>query len=167
MAILSVDDFKTGITQIASDEYSRDILLTFIDEEWENQQIKLMLGATEGQAFIDDLVSGIPQAAKYTKLFNSFSYEVSNHPHRCIGIKEILKRLLYYNYTNQQANDQTSGGNMAVNQEAASPLNYSLTHRLRNEAVNEVEKLQNYCIRNKETYPSFEFVYQYDYVNII
>jgi hypothetical protein len=167
MGILAASDFASGNTKIAGNGFSDADLTASLSEEWENEQIKLMLGNTEGLAFIADLSGGEPQTAKYITIFNEFSFAIGGHPYRCIGIKKILTYLFYFEYTTQQENVNTGSGNKTIESEAARPLMYSMGQRLYNEARDNADILQGYCIENRDTYTDFKLVHQYPYAAMI
>lgn len=167
MAILSASDFTSGVTKIAGNQFSSANINASIDENWEQLQIKRMLGSTEGQSFIDDLVDGEPQTAKYVTIFNEFLFNYGNIPYECIGIKEILKRLFYCEYLRQQENINTGLGNKIGVSEASNDLFIHAGHTLWNEAAANVDNLQGYCRIESDTYTDFEFVYRYQMVSPI
>jgi len=167
VAILSASDFKSGRVKLASSQTDVANLTALISSDWENKQIRRMLGATEGDAFIADLVAGVPQTAKYITIFNSFEFEIANWPYSCAGIKEILKYLFYYYFTQEQSTFNSSAGDKSLNIEASNDLFISKGMRLRNRASSEVTYLQRYCLDNSDTYTDFEVVYQYPYLSPI
>ena len=169
MSILKTTDFASGRVKVSQDQYNVSDFADFITDERNYMRIKTILGNTLGQEFIDDLTGdpAVPQTAKFTTIFSEFEYEYENISGYSIGLKEILKRLCYYDYVTQQAEINQSGGNKVIQHEASQPATFAIKLvRLYNEAIDGIRELQLYVNDNDDTYTDFDGKY-FEYETIL
>lgn len=162
MSILKTTDFQSGKTRISQDQYSTADLEAFIGDQENYGRIKHIFGATLGQELIDDLAGdpAEPQTAKWITLFSEFNYNFDDVPVYCIGLKEVLKRLCYYDYVLQQAEQNQMNGNQVAQSEASSAASFQLKAvRIYNEAVNGIRQLQLYVSDNSDTFSDYDGFY--------
>ena len=164
--ILQLSDFESGLTQISTNEYTSANLLSYLTEENEKKYIYQIFGKTLGDEFLADLsgTPSVPNTAKWQLVFSQFDYEVNDYGINCIGIKEILKYLLYRDYVSQQPIKNTITGNSSVRGEASDPNGMvKKVTVIYNRAAEEIDTLQHYIVLNSTDYPNFRgqiFEYQ-------
>lgn len=156
--IIQRQDFHSGITAITENQFSVDELDFYITEKLENNNIRLILGKTLGDAFIADLTGTprIPQTAKYVTIFNELDFTISNEPYHTTGLKDILKTMVFISFTSDQTTFNSGSGNMRIIQEAAQS-NSLITKNglLTNRNFENITSLQGYVRENPTDYPDF------------
>lgn len=158
--ILETTDFATGLTRIAQDQNTVIDLQTYITADTEKALLYRIMGKTEADLFIADLTASTPQTpqtAKWTALFSAFTWENGSMVYSNIGLKEILKYYIYFDYVSTQPVINQSGGNAHLSQEASNPEGIiKKADVLINRAYIEATNLQWYMNYNSDTYPNFE-----------
>lgn len=157
--ILSTTDFAGGITAISSNQYTDEDLALYITEKLEDQNIRLILGTTLGDAFIADLTGTprVPATAKYLLIFNDLGFSISTEPYYTTGIKDILKKIVFIGFTTDQETFNSGSGNVNISQEAAtSDRLITKNGILTNRNYESITNLQNYVMENPVDYPDFK-----------
>ena len=154
--ILATTDFESGLTRIAQDSNTIIDLTTYLTTDNEKRYIYDVMGKTLGDLFIADLVNGVPQTAKYLTIFNPFHFVEGDTTYSNIGLKEILKYFVYFEYTSSQTVINQSGGNQGILTEASTPEGLIKKGEIiYNRAVDNTTNLQCYLIDNSTDYPDF------------
>lgn len=148
------EDFKGGKFPISQNQFSN--LEDFIEDDFMSKWLRLILGSTEATAFIADLsMAGDPETAKYIDIDNSFEFDYNSCPYSCVGLREIIKMLIYYKYTSQQASFNQTNGNANVSQEATTVESYKSTI-VYNNAVEQMRIMALYLSDNTSTYTDYK-----------
>lgn len=155
MAIVLNSDF-VGKYELSLTAYNTPLIDSYINK-YEKQYLIKLLGKELYDLFIDDLVSGVPQSAIYTKIYNELC--VSTFCEGVIsskGIKEMLIGFIYYHYTLDNEEIQTPTGTKRLKSENSdnvtiSSLNYSRF----NDNVESFQTIQYYIQENSSDYPTF------------
>lgn len=158
--ILQASDFETGITKIGYNDLTQDTLETYFTDDKQTEWIYLAIGKTEGDLFIADISSYAPASAEWIAVFSEFNFEISSRTYFCIGFKEILKYLAYYEYVSDQTMFNTPGGNKSLSSEAAT--NEGIIQKatiLHNRAMDNIHTLRCYMDENSASYPNLEQQY--------
>ena len=156
--ILSTTDFATGYVKISQNQNTIQDLQTYITTAKENSYIKDILGVELGEAFIADL-SGDPSepiTAKFQLIFDFFTFSDHGLNEKCIGLKEILKYLVYNDYTSQQKTLNQAGGNSRVQTEAS--IDEGLVDKttfIYNRAAMQICSLQYFVSQDPVLYPGY------------
>lgn len=154
--ILAASDFEGGKYQISYDPNTQTDLEVYLTDDNEKSLLYELMGKTEADAFIADLVSGVPVTAKWTAIFNWFSYNEDSEVITCDGLKEYLKGRVYYQYVSQQPIVNLAQGNARLTNDAS--VEESLVTKeivLYNRVIHEGEKIQYYMYWESATYPDF------------
>lgn len=155
--ILSTD-FALGEVRISQSDNSKTLLDNFLTAAEEKRVVYNILGATLGQAFLDDLTGTPlePQTAKWTAIYSQFTFAESDEPYTCIGLKEILKYYFYCKYVSQQPLLNTSNGNTgtAIESGITEGMITKVTI-INNRMVDQINILQFYIGLDATTYPNF------------
>ena len=165
MSILKTTDFAAGKTKISQNQFTKADLESYITDEQNYGRIKRIFGATLGQEFINDLAGdpAVPQTAKWITLFSEFNFTYEDIPVYCIGLKEVLKHLAYYEYVLNQAEQNQMNGNQVAQSEASSPASFQLKAvRAYNRAVHGIRELQLYVDDSSDfsDYDGFYFEFE-------
>lgn len=158
MSILKTTDFQSGMVKIAQSQYTTADLSEFISDEKQYQKIREILGYDLGQELIDDLSGdpAVPQTDKWTDIWDEFSYEWEDVSLYSLGIKEILKRLVYCDFEIYQRDMNTANGEQIVQQEASVAATGMKRVRLFNKAVESIRTIQIYVDDRPNTYSDFD-----------
>ena len=116
-----------------------------------------LMGAELAKLFIADLdANGVPQTAIYQALYNAFQEDDSDTG--CVivslGIKEMVKRLVYFYYVRGLNTNVTLNGNK-TNEGENSKINGKIDWLIRkyNEAIDTGKAIQWYIGENLDDYP--------------
>ena len=95
--ITKISDY-IGYFALAKNKYTDEQLQSYIDR-FEEIALRSLLQC-EYDAFIADLVDGVPQSAKWLDIYNSF-YECSTcgFTYQSKGIPDYIKCFVFYNYS--------------------------------------------------------------------
>lgn len=165
--IIQASDFQGGKYAISQNRVSN--LSSFIEDVWIKHWIRVMLGATEGDAFIADLdPNGNPQDAKYQTINNALNFEYAGCPFKTVGIAEILQMLFFADYTAGQATFNQTSGNSTVTQEA-SEADKIKANLIYNQAIENMRHLALYVRNNTNTYTDYKDggVFELDFADIL
>ena len=108
--IVQLSDFETGLYEINFNSFQEKNLQWYIDK-YEKHYLLLLLGIDEYDNFINDLVSGVPQTAKYITIFDPLEFYTNDEVLKLSsGIKEMLLGFIYFHYVRDTNNVQTTVG---------------------------------------------------------
>lgn len=158
--ILQASDFNSGVTKIGYNDLTQSSLESAFTDAKQTDWIYQAIGKTEGDLFIADLSSYEPTSAEWIAIFSEFNFEISSKTYFCIGFKEILKHLAYYEYVSDEPIFNTPAGNKTLSTEAAT--NEGIIKKatvLYNRAVDNIHIMRCYMDENSSDYPNLESQY--------
>lgn len=154
--ILDIADFDSGKSEINYNSYQEVNLQAYIDR-YEKEYLIELLGVTEYNAFIADLVSGVPQSAKYLVIYNSLAVEINSCNITTNGMKEMLKGFIYFHYVRDNMVNQTTVGSKQT--ESENSKNISATSAFIqsrfNDSVDDFKNIQYYIEENDGDYTDY------------
>lgn len=139
MSILTPTYFESGIYTISQDRFTEADLQKFIDT-WEPYYLVRMFGVDLYELFKADLNAGVPQTARFTKVFNPFavqsesSFFYNTYPldygylpqivgqnciHESFGIKDMLAGFIFFEFMRDLAMKATPVGHRKPSQEVS------------------------------------------------
>jgi len=148
MSILNItySDFGKGKFELHHGMYEQAKIQAYIDK-YERQYLVKLLGVELFNLFVADLVSGVPQTAIYTKIYEAFEYDnVNCNIYISEGIIDMIKGFVYYQYLKDLTNNVAVSGNvrpMGENSENVSTLN-SMIYTRYNDSVRTYKAIQHY-----------------------
>lgn len=150
--IIAVDQL-TGRFQVTQNVKRTTTIEDYIDSVERPFIIKL-LGADLGSAFWDDLdADGVPQEDRFLVLYEAFDIDDSCGVKSSKGIVEILKAMVYAQYTRDADSFNTDTGNQSPSGENAVRIDPSYKIcKAYNEAIASVHAIQWYINDNPEDY---------------
>jgi len=153
---LTSTDF-IGYYQIAKpNSHQIGELQSYIDSV-EPSVLRDLLGCELYDLFIADLVSGVPQSARFTAIFNAFNLDDGDCQYRSLGIKEMLKGFVYYSYVRDSDYFNTISGNVKnnfANSTGTRGVQYGLDERY-NVSLDTYDTIQWYINENITNYPEY------------
>jgi hypothetical protein len=159
MSLLDItyEDFGKGKFELHQGMYQQDTIDAYIDK-YERQYLVKLLGVELFNLFVADLVSGVPQSARFTQIYNSFEYDDAT----CLitiseGMVDMIKGFIYFQYLKDQTNQVAVSGNvrpMGENSENVSTLN-SMIYTRYNEGVKTYKAIQRYIEDNSSNYVEY------------
>lgn len=154
--ILNITDFDSGKTEIAYNTYQQADLQYYIDR-YEREYLIDLLGVVEYNAFIADLVGGVPTSAKFLTIYNPLAEEINDHNITTYGMKVMLQGFVYFHYVRDNMVGQTTGGSKRT--ESDNSTNITATSALIqarfNDSVEDFRSIQFYIENNEDDYPDF------------
>jgi hypothetical protein len=164
--IVSITDFETGTTAIATDNFTEEELQTAIDT-YELTLLYEMLGVELCDLFIADLDDGEPQTQRFIDIFNAWFKDINGDLIQSLGIKQMLVKWIFFFYVRQQSQVNTISGN----EQSESSINYfskmgfaTLVNEY-NYCISTFKSIQRYIIANGSTYPEYKGIHK-DYISI-
>lgn len=116
--IVTISDF-VGAFQIQEDPRTT-AKFNYIRNEFENDFLYQLLGATLAEAFLADLdVNGVPQTAIYEAIYEPFAEDYNGHVIRSKGLKEAVKAVVWFYFARQNNHLITTSGNTVKKSENA------------------------------------------------
>lgn len=153
--IVEITDF-TGTWKISTDQYTK---VDFDDtrDEVQFELIYEIMGATMGQAYIDDLnASGVPADPLYLALYNSFTQDDNTELIKSEGIKAMVKYHVYFRYIREQNIQKAITGNVENKHEnAQAARSISFLIKAYNRAIETAKAIQWYICQNSADYPDY------------
>lgn len=150
--------FKSGLLLIATNKHTEADLQAFIDE-YEVTYIEDMLGCDLAALFFADLVAGIPQSPRFLVIFNKFCIDDDNcgKQWKSIGIIEMLKRFIYWEYVRQQKVFNTNTGSVVNENEVSRETNMSESgiFQVYNEGIHTYWAIKWFICDNESDYPEY------------
>lgn len=148
MSLLGItySDFGKGKFELHHGMYEQAKIQAYIDK-YERQYLVKLLGVELFNEFVADLVAGVPQSAKYLKIYNPFEYDnVDCYIHISEGMIDMIKGFVYYQYLKDLTNTVAVSGNVrqaGENSENVSTLN-SMIYTRYNDSVRTFKAIQYY-----------------------
>lgn len=146
---LQIEDFDNGRFKLALNEYNEADLQSYIDAVEENEILKLF-GLTLGRLVYDNPTS-------YPELTDPFQEEINGCLVISLGVTEMLRRFVYFDYIRDQYTKSVVGGVARNVNEQSSNLN-TTSHDIftrYNEGVDTWKAIQTKCFYDNVTYPTF------------
>lgn len=153
--IVEISDF-TGKFKISTDQHSEEEFEAFRDDH-QYDLIYEMLGATLGQAFIDDLDSGgVPQDPLFTAIYDAFVEDDGSEMRKSVGIKVMVRNYLFVKYARENPALVAMTGNQESKQENSEAVR-SVTWLVNkyNDAIATGQTIQWYICENSAGYPDY------------
>lgn len=169
MAFLTYADFSSGKYKIAQDNYSQATLTAYITK-FEKRYLQDLMGIELYNLFVADLVSNVPQAARFTAIYNEFAEDddgltsglsgqvsVENKIVRSEGIEEMLKGFIFFEYNRDFPVKNTMTGNVQEDNENSKVLNSLKAGIIEkyNEAIATYKAIQWKLEDESSTYPEY------------
>jgi len=148
MSILGItyDNFGKGKFELHHGMYEQAKIQAYIDK-YERQYLVKLLGVELFNEFVADVVGGVPQSARFTKIYNSFEYDnVNCYVYISEGMVDMVKGFVYYQYLKDLTNAVAVSGNVrptGENSENVSTLN-SMIYTRYNDSVRTYKAIQTY-----------------------
>lgn len=160
MSLTKYTDY-IGFYQIAKGGNNDEKIETYIDAV-EPNMLRNLLGCTLYDLFIADIdpVTNKPLTAKYLSLYNAFCVDVSigsGDQKRSLGMVEMLKGFVYYNFVGDSDFFNTISGNVSNQFSNSLPVNtmqIGLTERY-NLGLQTYEAIQWFICDNSTDYPEY------------
>jgi hypothetical protein len=155
MSIVLNSDF-VGKYELTLTQYNTSLIDSYITK-YEKYYLTKMLGKTLYDLFIANLVSGVPTSTIYQTIFNPLYVDTFvNGESESKGIKEMLLGFIYYHYTLDSQQQQTSVGVTAPKSENSNDVNLNSVSISRfNDNVESYKTIQSYIQQNSSDYPTF------------
>lgn len=153
--IVEISDFD-GQFKISTDQYT-EANFEAIRDAHQFDLIYEMLGATLGQAFIDDLdVNGVPVNPLFTALYEAFVLDNESEIVKSIGIKVMVRNYLFVKYARENQVLVAMTGNQESKQENSDSVK-SITWLVNkyNDAISTAQTIQWYIGENSAAYPDY------------
>lgn len=164
MSLLNITytDFGKGKYELQSGMYSQAKIQAYIDK-YERQYLIKLLGVELFNLFVADLVNGLPQSAKYLKIYNAFEYDnVNCNIYISEGMVEMIKGFVYYQYLKDLTNNVAISGNvrpLGENSENVSTLNTMIYTRY-NDSIRTYRAIQHYICDFSSDYLTYNGIGQ-------
>jgi hypothetical protein len=152
--LINKEDF-IGKWSIAFNEYTSEELDDFIEEN-EKKFIVSLLGAELGQLFIDDLVSQVPQTARFISIYNEFFIDDGDCVFISDGMKKMMLGFVFFDYVRHQDKKNTISGMVQNESELANQIpSFNVVVNRYNLAAETAKNIQWYICENEPTYPEY------------
>ena len=155
LIISASEDFSFGRYSINDDDNTRQNLKEYVRLK-ERYFLNQLLGIELAGLLIADLDQyKMPQDPRFSAIFDPLSYEVNNELCYSEGIREILKGLIYSEFTREQNHKNTINGNaqdLYPQGELISSNMAGLTAKY-NSIMDSFYAVQYFCIEHKDVYP--------------
>lgn len=153
--IVEISDFD-GQFKISTDQYT-EANFEAIRDACQFDLIYEMLGATLGQAFIDDLdAGGVPQNPLFTALYVAFVEDDGSDIVKSIGIKVMVRNYVFVKYARENQVLVAMTGNQESKQENSDSVK-SITWLVNkyNDAISTAQAIQWYIGEHSADYPDY------------
>jgi hypothetical protein len=150
--IVNLSDFK-GSYSIATDVYTTAELEAYIEER-EKQILIQLLGKVLFDLFEADLVAGIPQTARFVKIFNALFEVINDEEVDSEGMVVMVAKFIYAGFAAEQSQNNSIAGNSQSQSTINSPSTIShntIMFRF-NEAQKSYASIQYYIDENLVDY---------------
>jgi len=124
--ILQIEDFETGwfTTPLAT---KQETAMQEVIDDVECEYLPQLLGVELYVLFMADLdPQGVPQAQKYKDIYNKFQVQIddcgTNRIYQSLGLKKILKAIVYYLYQRDTYTRATDNGPKRTRSENSDPI---------------------------------------------
>ena len=155
--ILIPADFGSGEYKVPQNCF--DSIQNYLDK-YEKLYLTKLLGAELYDLFIADLVSGVPQTAKYLSIFNEFRIDENKCIRISEGIKEMLMQFCYFHIIRDLGVKKGIGGVGGYKTEISESRydGFNIVEAL-NEGVDNARAIQWYICDNDVDYPEYNGQY--------
>jgi hypothetical protein len=153
---VNTSDFTNGDILISQSSATELELEPYIDL-LEVNVLQELFGSELYALFMADLVGGVPQDARFVAVFDAFYDDSDNIASRSEGIKKMLMRFIYFDFTRNQPYQNTPVGtvkNQSENSTNASSPSFGLTIKY-NYGVNSYQAIARKMILDSVTYPEY------------
>lgn len=124
----------------------------------ETEFLYKLFGKTMADAFIADVVSGVPVDPLYLALYNPIVLDECYEENYSTGMKEMLKAFTYYRWFRRVPNIGSRTGQKVhtqTNSQNAKPASIYLA-KVYNKAVANYKVIQQYIRENEDVYPDYD-----------
>jgi hypothetical protein len=154
-------DFTSGKYKLHVGTYTINDLQEYLDK-YETRYLVELLGADLYNQFIADVTlgGGVPTEARFIKIFNPFTEDYSWTILISVGILEMLKGFMYYEYIKDQIVQMTPIGVVTPSGENSRNSNtlYTQIYTRYNDAARTYKTIQEYIRNNSGDYDEFNGV---------
>ncbi len=159
MPLLTPDDYKVGILQIATNKINVVNLLVYITD-FEKNYLQELLGCDLYDLYVADLDGqGNPQTQRFIDIYDEFCIDEDDCgiQWKSEGIFQMTKEFVYWEYVRNQPVTNTSTGDVANQNEVSRETSSSETriYRTYNEAINTYRAIQWFICDNETVYPEY------------
>lgn len=159
MAIFIIpSDFTNGKFQLHTGVYNLPNLTEYIDK-YEKRYLVELLGADLYNEFIADVTLGlgVPTEPRFIKIYDEFVEDYSWTILYSVGMKEMLKGFIYYEYVKDQIVQMTPLGPVVPSGENSRNSNtlYTQIYTRYNDAARTYKAIQAYITDNSGDYKEF------------
>lgn len=154
MSIVLKTDFGAGEYVIPQQAASQD-LQVFIDK-YEKHYLLRLMGSVLYNLFNDDLTGNpsIPQATRFTDIFDPFNNDDDNILRISDGIKVMLIQFTYYHYIKEQQTINTIGGTKSLKSNVSNDASFQGNiQKAYNDAIQNHREIQRVLVDESATYP--------------
>lgn len=157
--LIDIDDFEVGHWKLALSP-PQEIDLETIITEVEAKYIPMLFGVALSVLFDNDLdVNGVPQTARFTKVYEPLLEQNDNVMVMSIGIVDMLKGFVYYLYLRDIVSRSTTvdlSKAIGENSTGVSAIGHDITERW-NTSVDTFRTIQYYMTEyNAIDYPEYK-----------
>ena len=152
MAFIEVDNFVNRF-ELKTTELSEQKLIAYI-ERYSDDYLKEMLGLELFDLFMQGVEDEDPI---YLALRNKFTYQNNCEIINSKGVEDMLLGIVYFYFARDLKVQQTTVAGKMTKNENSNPLqsNSWLFSRY-NDSIATYKAIQQYCIYNRATYPTFK-----------
>lgn len=167
--IVQITDFKEGEFRIPKTSHQEETLQKYLDR-WERHYLIRLFGRELYDAFIANLVSGVPTSQRFVDVFNEFTdqdcdtYILDEIDDDCDcfcdseGMKIMIQGFIYFHYVRHTFTVNTTNGvkqTKSENSESVQTVSADLISRY-NGAVQTYRCIQRRMCKNSDVYPEFK-----------
>jgi len=163
MAIVLTSDFTGTELALPINQVNDDTtILESVIDATEKEILTDLLGVDLYDLFVADLTGTpeVPVTQKYLDIFNAFQYDSDWGIIKSLGIKEMLKRFIYYNYLKSKAYKASQNGIVSSQLENSVNTSNEFLYSKYNEGVLNYKAIQQKIIDNSSDYPDFNGQYK-------
>jgi hypothetical protein len=164
--IVSLADFETGTTAIATDNFTEAELETAIDT-YETSILYELLGVELCDLFLDSIDDQAPTEQRFIDIFYPWFKDIDGELVQSLGIPKMLVKWIFFFYVRQQSQVNTISGN----EQSESSINYfskmgyaTLVNEY-NQCISTFKAIRKYIEANKNTYPEYKGIDK-DYISL-
>lgn len=153
--ITTISDY-TGEVQLQFDNATKG-KFNVVRDAWTNRSLNQLLGAQLTTLFLADLdPSGIPQAPRFTDIFDAFAIDENNDVVESKGIKEYIKGIVWFYFARNNTTLIRTGGNTVPEAEnSENELDQAFIVRMHNDSIATGEAIQFFIREDITTYPEY------------
>ncbi len=159
--IIQPSDFGgSSVYKLPQDTLTVDRLQSIIDE-WEQRNLRYLLGGVLYELFIADLVNGVPQSQRFINIYEPFFYTEYGCVIESEGMKTMLLGLVWGRYVELYDVSNTTQGTKSLSSANSENigLQNSKMYDFYNNGVDSYRAIQYAICQNSTDYPEFEGVY--------